>query len=751
MAINEEARIPVYLNDEQAKSAFKNLQSEADKWRKKMHEAMAGGDMKGMKEAEREMKKTTAQANKLKKEAFDVNKVLNNLSSASINDLRKTMSSLRKEQAGLNRDSKEYIAIQGKIDSVKNEFSKINGKITEQQGALGKLKNLAKTLLPAFGFAAIIAGAKKMFDSIVSSTDTLGTKWDMFMGGMNEATSEFFRTLATGDWSNFMDNMRSAINVGREYERMLDDIEARQRGMDKAEADARMEKRVLEDTVRNTSLSNEVRTAAAEKRIKLEERLEKQRIALAKEQYKADLLKAQQSTKLTEERINELIDAKSVETDLQAKSLIELREHYAELEKVNRGSVYGTQNSYTAETPEMKQLKAEINGFPAFISSYADDLEKLGNATDDRLNKLVASYGKVKEAEVSSLENTKRVRSAMYSIMDEEARAKMAANNQKEKDAKGPDFAGMLAPEEESAISSFAEKQMRKDIEIFAEKKRTEEEWTAFLKQQIDERMDAEAEALEFEREIDAARQDLKAEYIDAIGTVAKALSGMFEENSAAQIAMLAIEKAAAIAQIIFQTGIANAKAAAASPLTLGQPWVTINTVAAAASIAGIVATTVGQVSKSNKNAKSMAAGGFAGYTGAGGKYEESELVQLHKSEYVLPKEGTQNPQLKPILDIFEIARRNGSLARLDLRQIVQAIPARQFAQGGYASTPVASSPPTGGDAAGRGGTDPDLKNLIRENIKTMKELQKLKVSLSLETFERERGKYLDIKQTRGL
>ena len=77
--INEEARIPVYLNDEQAKSALKNLQGEADKWRKKMHEAMAGGDMKGMKEAERELKKVNKEASKFRKTTFDTNKILNNL------------------------------------------------------------------------------------------------------------------------------------------------------------------------------------------------------------------------------------------------------------------------------------------------------------------------------------------------------------------------------------------------------------------------------------------------------------------------------------------------------------------------------------------------------------------------------------------------------------------------------------------------------------------------------------------------
>src|SRR5690606_25125946 len=102
--LNEEARIPVYINDEQAKSALKTLQAETEKWRKKMYDAMAGGDLKGMKEAEREIKKVNKQVSELKREAFDVNKVLSNLSTASTKDMRKAIQLLNREMDGLNRN-----------------------------------------------------------------------------------------------------------------------------------------------------------------------------------------------------------------------------------------------------------------------------------------------------------------------------------------------------------------------------------------------------------------------------------------------------------------------------------------------------------------------------------------------------------------------------------------------------------------------------------------------------------------------
>ncbi|WP_299576699.1 phage tail tape measure protein [uncultured Sunxiuqinia sp.] len=149
--LNEEARIPVYINDEQAKSALRNLQGEAEKWKKKMYEAMEGGDPKGVKEAERELKKVNKQVSELKREAFDVNKVLNNLSSASAKDMRRALQSLTREMDGLNRNSKEYQDLFNKKMLIKDEFKKINGSLRTQTGLLGGLESKLALMPGAFG------------------------------------------------------------------------------------------------------------------------------------------------------------------------------------------------------------------------------------------------------------------------------------------------------------------------------------------------------------------------------------------------------------------------------------------------------------------------------------------------------------------------------------------------------------------------------------------------------------------------
>ena len=136
--INEEARIPVYINDEQAKSALKNLTLEAEKWRKKMQEAMAGGDMKGMKDAERELKSVNKEMGNLKKASFDVDKVLKNLSSAAPRDIKKAIRELNQEQDKLNRNTWEYADNQRKLQLLRTEFHGINSELREQRGIFSR-------------------------------------------------------------------------------------------------------------------------------------------------------------------------------------------------------------------------------------------------------------------------------------------------------------------------------------------------------------------------------------------------------------------------------------------------------------------------------------------------------------------------------------------------------------------------------------------------------------------------------------
>lgn len=803
MAINEEARIPVYLNDEQAKAALKNLQAEADKWRKKMHEAMAGGDMKGMKEAEKEMKKAQQAANQLKKETFDVNKVLENLSTASVKDLHKTLSLLKREQNELNRGTKEYADIQKKIDSVRGEFKKISGEVTEQKSALDKLKDTAAGLLPAFSFAAIGAGVLKMAEGVKNSTDDLSTQWDIFMGGLNAATNEFFRTIATGDWSNFTTNMREAVELGREYQRVLDELESKQRALSLAEADVRKEIVETEDAARNRSLTDEERMKAAERRIEIEDELAAKRTKIATETYEMEEKITMQQTRLSKERLMEVLKDMDSETKAKASAYNDQVARLKEIEKTDKALKRQGVQSTMLESEEYKNLQTQISQATEATIIYAEALAGTGKTTDEQLDKMVKAYAGMKEAEVSSLENTSRVRRQMYSIMSQEQdendrNAVKAAKDREEKILKALDSA---YKERQAIITSqyvnheFTDKEYKAklwtaEVAYLQQKKALLEQMgkdTADVELQlINTRLETinktydelKTKSDEFQKLFDTSmkQEDKKADgaltnsinesikagkaaldqmkknkdeeakiteqraktYLDLASSVGdsfqdlllsqEASFGQFLKNTLV-LALDALEKVLLMSMAettmkdIAEKGFAGIATAAAKIVLMKAAFATAK--AGILSIGG------------KKEKKGYAEGGF---TEPGSKLEVAGVV--HKGEYVIPQEGVENPKVKQVIDVIEMARQNNQLARLDIRPVYHTAPAKGFSGGGYTSAQLPSS----------ASLNPMQGNLDVEKFnKAIDKLMKWEPAVAVETLERKRKQYNDMIDNSGL
>ena len=279
------------------------------------------------------------------------------------------------------------------------------------------------------------------------------------------------------------------------------------------------------------------------------------------------------------------------------------------------------------------------------------------------------------------------------------------------------------------------------DTKAFAEKKRSQEEWTAFLDKKVQEQIAIKTKELEFDKETAAAQEELKAVRIDAVGQIAGALSDMFEQGSAAQIAFLAIEKAAAIAQIIFQTSIANAKAVAMSPLTLGQPWVSINTISAGAGIAAIVAQTIGQVSKKGKQA--------GGFSSTDGPDDQPDGV-YHKNEFIGSAPTVRNPSIRKVYQIIDLAQKQGKAATLNLPAVMASmgmVP-NGMQTGGFASSSSAPPQPYTSSPAPR---DPELTAALNNMSHAVGLLMKNGVQFPIVPFKKELDEISDLINQTGM
>jgi len=178
------------------------------------------------------------------------------------------------------------------------------------------------------------------------------------------------------------------------------------------------------------------------------------------------------------------------------------------------------------------------------------------------------------------------------------------------------------------------EERRRKELEGYDERVSKVDEFTSSLSNAVSqqEKLDKE-EQTENEKDYNAQIEkgnkskqreiDINQARLGTFAQLSQTLVLLAGKNKELAIAGIALERATAISQIISNTGIANAKAVAASPLSFGQPFVGINTVSAALSIATVLA----------QAAQSLGQFANGGYTGPGGKYEPAGIV--HKGEVV--------------------------------------------------------------------------------------------------------------------
>ena len=147
------------------------------------------------------------------------------------------------------------------------------------------------------------------------------------------------------------------------------------------------------------------------------------------------------------------------------------------------------------------------------------------------------------------------------------------------------------------------------------------------------------ADEVEAKKQTTLAIQNVTQQFGQVIGQIGDLMmqeaqgrdKKMFEAGKKAAIAGIAIDKISAIASIITNTAIANAKAVAAFPLTLGQPWVTINTVSAGLSIAATIAAGISAISQLNGQKFEAAGSGTGGATSPGNQlgrnYEKGGII----------------------------------------------------------------------------------------------------------------------------
>lgn len=231
------ARTEVSVDGRQAENELKTLEQLAKKYKDAMLAASKAENTKAYDRARKQLADIDKRIRNIVRSSFDVNKVLNNLSSAGPKDLRKTLAQLNKElnSGKVARGSKEWDELQRKIRAVREEINKINSEQSLSRSpwermtdGFNKYFGLATTFLASitglsFAFRKLAEDVAKMDDTYADVMKTTGMTRDEVIDLNNE-----FKKMDTRTAREELNNLaRDAGKLGLTSKKdILDFVEA---------------------------------------------------------------------------------------------------------------------------------------------------------------------------------------------------------------------------------------------------------------------------------------------------------------------------------------------------------------------------------------------------------------------------------------------------------------------------------------------------------------------------------------------
>ena len=325
---------------------------------------------------------------------------------------------------------------------------------------------------------------------------------------------------------------------------------------------------------------------------------------------KAEELKAEESkNKEVSTKNQAAIDKRNQQRQKELDDAKRIKEQ--ELDAIRKGE----EEAFKATLTERERTEYEIN------QKYAS---LIASATKYNQDTKILETGR--QAELAT----------MTAKFNEEDAAKKKENDEKEKERLlklAEDERGIRLNELQSQFEDLDRKNKISDLDFEQDQQRfatqrevlaqqeaidlENEELTEFQKTEIrkkysDARIAITDQEIATERAAMQAKHEINMAYLGLFEQFGNLLGQIAGKNKALAIAGIVISQAASIGQIIANTAIANAKSVAASPLTLGQPWVTINTISAGLSIASTIAAAAKSIQQINSQP-----GGSSGSSGA--------------------------------------------------------------------------------------------------------------------------------------
>lgn len=404
----------ITLNGSQANQTMQALQNQADSLRQKMLDATKLGDIEGAKDLQRQLDACNKSMSAIKRETKDWGDVLNNLNGSTLGELQKAAQGLNRQIKNLKPGTQEFIDKSQQLRQVKDRMSEIQGKTKEVQNAFAGF-------FTKIGWAGLIAGAfglfKKFAQDMISTTQTMGDKWNQFNAGMSAAYKSFIADLTSGEgWATLLANMNDAYVTGAKVAAILDEIFERENSLKIEESKARAEIAEWERQMKDITLTDKERMQAAQNIIDKEKELAETRHTIAEDELKAISLKVKAQTHLSDEELKYVVDEYNHNRD----RILQAREYLEERERLRKQVISLAQDAHSqneemiADTQE--HLRMFVNAADVQTRALASVLEKYDRSNDKLMEEYVAANVKLNNSNEELTRNTTKAENLLHRL-----------------------------------------------------------------------------------------------------------------------------------------------------------------------------------------------------------------------------------------------------------------------------------------------------------------------------------------------
>lgn len=268
------------------------------------------------------------------------------------------------------------------------------------------------------GFAALAIGAHG-FGKALTVTDTLADKFAETMSKAKAASTVFFTALATGDFSNFLTNIRAAIAEGERYAKTLDRIEDVQRALNIQDAAARVQVLELQKKLRNVNLTNVERIEIGRQILAIEDATAKKRVKLSREALDNELKNTATLKGINQERLFEIIkNYDAYEKQIGFVEKLQDAEARLRAEKAKSGG--GASGFEVADPAEVRRLTDLVEKLRRATAGYSAEIIALGKVSSEERDKIAKAATEYYNQQASFDEATMRTESRLNSLIKDE-------------------------------------------------------------------------------------------------------------------------------------------------------------------------------------------------------------------------------------------------------------------------------------------------------------------------------------------